>query len=57
MKCCISFVANFVLVRETKNEWKHIMFSLIFGNAMLNYVVELQIDNKGRVKETRLSSL
>ena len=36
---------------------KNLMFSLIFGMQRLNYVVELQIDNKGRMKETRLSSL
>ena len=33
------------------------MFSLIFEMQGLNYAVELQIDNKGRMKETRLSSL
>ena len=28
-----------------------------FLEMQLNYAVELQIDNKGRMKETRLSSL
>ena len=32
------------------------MFWLIFGIQHSNYAVELQIDNKGRMKETRLSS-
>ena len=36
---------------------KNLMFSLIFEMQRLNYAVELQIDNKGRIKETRLSSL
>ena len=31
--------------------------ALIFEMQRLNYAVELQIDNKGRMKETRLSSL
>ena len=33
------------------------MFWLIFGMQRLNYAVELQIDNKGRMKDTRLSPL
>ena len=36
---------------------KNLMCSLIFGMQCLNYAVELQIANKGRMKETRLSSL
>ena len=36
---------------------KNLMFSLIFEMQCLNYAVELQINNKGRMKETRLSSL
>lgn len=37
---------------------KNLMFSLTFGMKCLNYpyAVELQIDNKGRMKETRVSS-
>ena len=36
---------------------KNLMFSLIFGMQRLNYAVELQIDNKGKMNKTRLSSL
>ena len=36
---------------------KNLMFLLIFGMQYLNYAVELQIDNKGKMNKTRLSSL
>ena len=36
---------------------KNLVFSPIFGMQHLNYAVELHIDSKGIMKETRLSSL